>query len=97
MRPGSFTSPWRGSIGGLRPPSVYVKNADAERRLWRSAAGWGESARSALRLPASPRTPPRAPAVRDPPPCREGETKHPRPAPRPRYKIGPNLGKDLLE
>src|SRR5580698_6355387 len=51
--------PWRGrSIGGLRPPSLYVKNADAERRLWRSAAGWGESARSALRIPASPRTPP---------------------------------------
>ena len=39
----------------------------------RSAAGWGESARSALRIPASPRTPPRAPAVRDPPPPGEGE------------------------
>jgi hypothetical protein len=30
-------------------------------------------ARSALRIPESPRTPPRAPSVRDPPPPGEGE------------------------
>ena len=39
----------------------------------RSAAGWGESARSALQIPASPRTPPRVPSGRDPPPAGEGE------------------------
>jgi hypothetical protein len=39
----------------------------------RSAAGWGESARSALLIPASPRTPPRVPSGRDPPPPGEGE------------------------
>ncbi len=65
------------SIGGLRPPSLSVKNADAERRLWRSAAGWGESARSALRIPASPRTPPRPPAAVDPPPAGEGGKNEP--------------------
>jgi hypothetical protein len=40
----------------------------------RSAAGWGESARSALRIPAPPSTPPRVPSGRDPPPPGEGET-----------------------
>jgi hypothetical protein len=39
----------------------------------RRAAGWGESARSALRLPESPRIPPRVPTGRDPPPPGEGE------------------------
>jgi hypothetical protein len=38
-----------------------------------SAAGWGEIAQSALRIPASPRTPPRVPSGRDPPPPGEGE------------------------
>jgi len=51
----------------------------------RSVAGVGESARSALRIPASPGTPPRAPSVRDPPPPGEGEcdlipATHPRPS-----------------
>jgi len=51
----------------------------------RSAAGWGESARSALRIPASPRTPPRAPAVRDPPPPGEGEGDRSRDASAPEF------------
>ncbi len=47
-------------------------------RSTREARRVGVKARaSALRLPASPRTPPRAPAVRDPPPAGEGENAIP--------------------
>src|ERR1700685_3986487 len=35
----------------------------------RSVAGWGESARGALLIPASPSTPPRVPSGRGPPPA----------------------------
>jgi hypothetical protein len=51
----------------------------------RSAAGWGESARSALRIPASPRTPPRVPSGRDPPPPGEGEGDRSRDASAPEF------------
>ena len=47
-------------------------------RSTREARRVGVKARaSALRLPASPRTPPRAPTVRDPPPAGEGEKSDP--------------------
>src|SRR5579862_7914133 len=67
------------SIGDLRPPSFYVKNADAERRLCEARRDGVKARTSALLIPASPRTPPRAPAVRDPPPAGEGENARSRP------------------
>ena len=68
------TFPWRGKVH-RRPPAAVLLRKERRRgaSAMRRAAGWGESARSALRLPASPSTPPRAPAVRDPPPPGEGE------------------------
>src|SRR5262249_41529552 len=59
-------SPLWGGIGGLRPPFLAAKNADASRRLWRSA-GVGVVRRSADGPP--PPTPPhkgegRAPSAR---------------------------------
>src|ERR1700722_6495145 len=71
-----FTFPWRGKVD--RRPSAAVLLREERRRgasAMRSAAGWGESSRSALRIPASPCTPPRVPSGRDPPPPGEGEKK----------------------
>src|SRR5580700_2037645 len=68
------TFPWRGKV--RRRPSAAVLLRKERRRgasATQSAAGWGESARSALLLPASPSTPPRVPSGRDPPPPGEGE------------------------
>src|SRR5580700_10567782 len=53
VRPDS-TFPWRGKVHRrLLAAVLYVKNADAKHRLWRSAAGWGESARKRAANPCA--------------------------------------------
>ncbi len=62
-------------------PPATPSSSPGGGRSPRAARRGGVIARaSALRVPAPPRTPPRAPAVRDPPPAGEGEAVRPRDA-----------------
>jgi len=71
----SITFPWRGKVH-RRPLAAVLRNAVASRRLCRRPAGWGESAQSAQRIPASQRTHPVAPPTRRADPPLQGRVKY---------------------